>query len=198
MIRLLALTPVILLVLLTSCFSYKEFPVESDYSYSGDFRRYKTFNFLDTRSSGEDSTIQNEIIERAVRARMELQGYEFSERAPRLLISYKIFYDSLDFTGYEQPELELFVKYENYVEQDMNPVDYKLKQGTLLVLMYDRELKKSIWQGYASGVFGAGFYQDKRVLQGAVRSIFDKYRVFAEDFYKRQIRKKKKNKVSFR
>ena len=59
---------------------------------------------------------------------------------------------------------------------------YNLRQGTLLVLMYDRERKKSIWQGYASGVFGDSFYSDKRYLQGAVRSIFDQYKVFAEGF----------------
>lgn len=161
---------------------YKEFPVESDYSFEGEFRRYKTFNFLDTRSSGSDSSLQNEIIENSIRARMELQGYEYTTRDPRLLVSYKIFYDSLFFTGYDQPDIELFIEYEENIDQEMDPVKYNLRQGTLLVLMYDRERKKSIWQGYASGVFGDSFYSDKRYLQGAVRSIFDQYKVFAEGF----------------
>jgi len=170
------------LLLFASCMGYKEFPVESDYSFEGDFRRYKTFNFLDTRSSGSDSSLQNDIIESAIRARMELQGYEYTTRDPRLLVSYKIFYDSLFFTGYDQPDIELFVEYEENIDQEMDPVKYNLRQGTLLVLMYDRERKKSIWQGYASGVFGDSFYSDKRYLQGAVRSIFDQYKVFAEGF----------------
>ena len=170
------------LLLFASCMGYKEFPVESDYSFEGDFRRYKTFNFLDTRSSGADSSLQNDIIESAIRARMELQGYEYTTRDPRLLVSYKIFYDSLFFTGYDQPDIELFIEYEENIDQEMDPVKYNLRQGTLLVLMYDRERKKSIWQGYASGVFGDSFYSDKRYLQGAVRSIFDQYKVFAEGF----------------
>ena len=179
-----ALSTVALLTLLffASCMGYKEFPVESDYSFEGEFRRYKTFNFLDTRSSGVDSSLQNDIIESAIRARMELQGYEYATRDPRLLVSYKIFYDSLFFTGYDQPDIELFVEYEENIDQEMDPVKYNLRQGTLLVLMYDRERKKSIWQGYASGVFGDSFYSDKRYLQGAVRSIFDQYKVFAEGF----------------
>ncbi len=170
------------LIFLVGCFGYKEFPVESDYSYYGDFRKYKTFNFLDTKSSGEDSSLQNQIIEDAIRARMELQGYQLSSNNPRLLLSYKIFYDSLNFTGYNQPELELFIEYEESIDKEMDPVKYNLRQGTLLVLFYDRERKKSIWQGYASGVFGNQYFNDKRYLQGAVRSIFDQYRVFAEGF----------------
>ncbi len=179
-----AFSTIALLTLLffASCMGYKEFPVESDYSFEGEFRRYKTFNFLDTRSSGADSSLQNDIIESAIRARMELQGYEYTTRDPRLLVSYKIFYDSLFFTGYDQPDIELFIEYEENIDQEMDPVKYNLRQGTLLVLMYDRERKKSIWQGYASGVFGDSFYSDKRYLQGAVRSIFDQYKVFAEGF----------------
>ena len=179
-----AFSTIALLTLLffASCMGYKEFPVESDYSFEGEFRRYKTFNFLDTRSSGADSRLQNDNIESAIRARMELQGYEYTTRDPRLLVSYKIFYDSLFFTGYDQPDIELFIEYEENIDQEMDPVKYNLRQGTLLVLMYDRERKKSIWQGYASGVFGDSFYSDKRYLQGAVRSIFDQYKVFAEGF----------------
>ncbi|MEM8970108.1 MAG: DUF4136 domain-containing protein, partial [Bacteroidota bacterium] len=88
-----AFSTIALLTLLffASCMGYKEFPVESDYSFEGEFRRYKTFNFLDTRSSGADSSLQNDIIESAIRARMELQGYEYTTRDPRLLVSYKIF-----------------------------------------------------------------------------------------------------------
>ena len=170
------------LLFLASCLGYKEFPVESDYSYEGEFRRYKSFNFLDTRSSGADSSIQNQIIEDAIRARMELQGYDFNITDPRLLVSYKIFYDSLLFTGYDQPDLEMFIEYEESIDQEMDPIKYNLRQGTLLVLIYDRERKKSIWQGYASGVFGNQYFNDKRYLQGAVRSIFDQYKVFAEGF----------------
>lgn len=180
--KVLSTVAVLLLLFIVSCMGYKEFPVESDYSFEGEFRRYKTFNFLDTRSSGPDSSLQNDIIESSIRARMELQGYEYSTRDPRLLISYKIFYDSLFFTGYDQPDIELFIEYEENIDQEMDPVKYNLRQGTLLVLMYDRERKKSIWQGYASGVFGDSFYSDKRYLQGAVRSIFDQYKVFAEGF----------------
>ena len=73
---------VLTLIWLASCMGYKEFPVESDYSFEGEFKRYKTFNFLDTKSSGPDSSLQNQVIEDAIRARMELQGYKYSENDP--------------------------------------------------------------------------------------------------------------------
>ena len=119
-----AFSTIALLTLLffASCMGYKEFPVESDYSFEGEFRRYKTFNFLDTRSSGADSSLQNDIIESAIRARMELQGYEYTTRDPRLLVSYTNFFDSLFFTGYDPPDIELFIEYEEDIDQEMDPV----------------------------------------------------------------------------
>jgi hypothetical protein len=37
--------PLIALVLFASCIGYKELPVEYDYSYKGNFKKYRTFRY---------------------------------------------------------------------------------------------------------------------------------------------------------
>jgi hypothetical protein len=51
--------PFIAIVLFTSCLGYKELPVEYDYSYKGNFKRYRTFDLM--KPTGiEDSTMSND------------------------------------------------------------------------------------------------------------------------------------------
>ena len=87
---------------MAGCYSYREYPVEYDYSYRGKFKNYKTFAFL-TNSNGEE-TGTNTAIEKAIQNRMELQGYRFKVDKPNLLVAYMIYFDSLNFRGYDQPD----------------------------------------------------------------------------------------------
>jgi hypothetical protein len=168
--------------LLSGCFNFKEYTVESDYSYYGKFKRYKTFNFLNYTNPKIDSTTSNPVIEDAIKSRLELQGYSLTDRKPNLIVSYKIFYDNFKFQGYNQPEIEEWAEREDEKE-GYDPVKYNLTEGTLLVLLWDNKREKAIWQGYASGLFGNPYSTNNdRYLKRAIRSIFDQYRFFAEDF----------------
>lgn len=169
--------------MLSGCYSYREYPVEYDYSYHGKFKKYKSYAFLSNsaaRESGE-AAVSNEIIEHVIKNRLDVQGYRYRADKPNLLVSYKIYYDSLNFRGYDQPEIENWVKLSKTGE-DYDPHKYDLKKGTLLIQLYDRKQERSVWQGYATGVYGNIYFNNERQLKIAVRSILDRYKFLAEDF----------------
>lgn len=169
------------LLILSGCYSYREYPVEYDYSYHGKFKKYKTFSFLQNANSLEDTSISRDVIEKIITSRLQSQGYRFKDEKPNLLVSYKIYYDSLNFRGYDQPDIESWVKLENE-EEEYSPRKYDLRKGTLLIQLYDRKQERSIWQGYATGVYGNIYFNNERQLKIAVRSILDRYQFLAEDF----------------
>lgn len=171
----------VLLVVMAGCYSYREYPVEYDYSYHGKFKNYKTYAFIN--HSTNDETVSNATIRDAITNRLALQGYRLRDNKPNLLVSYKIYFDSLNFRGYDQPEIEKWVKYEK-TDENYDPHKYDLRKGTLLIQFYDRRQDRAIWQGYATGVYGNIYFDNERQLKIAVRSILDRYQFLAEDFLK--------------
>jgi hypothetical protein len=57
-----------------------------------------------------------------------------------------------------------------------------LRQAHLLIQFYDRRQNRSIWQGYATTMYGSIDFKNNRHLKNAVISILDKYRFWAEGF----------------
>ena len=172
--------PLLLVMVLSSCMGYKELPVEYDYSYRGNFKKYRTFEIM--RPVGMlDSSMMNMVIEKSIISRMRFLGYKQSEHRPHLIIGFKMFTDSLKFNGYNQPDIEEWVKSQNdnlaYDQRKFN-----LKSGTLLIQFYDRRQNRSIWQGYATTVYGGIDFRNNRHLKNAVISILDKYRFWADGF----------------
>lgn len=166
-------------LLLTGCMRYKDYVVESDYSYQGKFKKYRTFNFIRESNNKTDTSYQNLVIENAIKSRMEMQGYRMHTKKPNILVSYRVFQDDLKFKGFNQQDIQQWVKTEKS-DMDYAPVDYDLQQGTLLVILVDNKKQNAIWQGYASGLFGQTYSQSERAIKGAVRSIFDRYQFFVE------------------
>jgi hypothetical protein len=170
----------IVLVCFTGCLGYKEMPVEYDYSYKGNFKKYKTFDIM--RPAGlADSSMINTTIERSILSRMKFLGYKQTDNKPHLLVSFKMFSDSLRFNGYTQPEIEAWVT-SSREDIDYDPKKIQLKSGTLLIQFYDRKQNRSIWQGYSTDLYGTINFSDSRTLRNAVISILDKYRFWAEGF----------------
>jgi hypothetical protein len=168
------------LIFFASCLGYKELPVEYDYSYKGNFKKYRTFDIMKPAGPA-DSTMTNEVIEKSIIARMKFLGYRQNSNKPHLIVGFKMFSDSLKFNGYIQPEIEDWVK--NQTEDiEYDPQKFNLNQGTLLIQFYDRRQNRSIWQGYATTQYGSIDFQNSRHLRNAVISILDKYRFWAEGF----------------
>ena len=173
-------TPLVVGLLFVSCLGYKELPVEYDYSYKGNFKRYRTFDIM--KPAGiVDTTMMNETIEKSIVARMKFLGYRQASNKPHLIVGFKMFNDSLKFNGYIQPDIEEWVRNQ---KEDINydPQKYNLKTGTLLIQFYDRRQNRSIWQGYATTQYGSIDFNNSRHLKNAVISILDKYRFWAEGF----------------
>jgi len=156
-----------------------EYLVESDYSYAGSFKTYKSFDFMTEIGANKDSIDQRGAIQNSIQRRMELQGYKYRTKKPDLLVSYKMFYGDFDFYGYNQPDFENWLVYEND-EEAYDPVTYNMYEGTIIVILWDRKKRRVVWQGYATTMFGNP-YQNEKYIKWAVRSIFDQYRIFGED-----------------
>ncbi len=165
---------------LSSCLGYKELPVEYDYSYKGNFKKYRTFEIM--RPVGiEDTTMINAVIEKSIISRMKFLGYKQTDNRPHLIVGFKMYGDSLRFNGYEQPDIEEWVKSQKEdIEYDSKKLN--LKTGTLLIQFFDRRQNRSIWQGYATTLYGSINFHNERHLRNAVISILDKYRFMAEGF----------------
>lgn len=176
-----SLFAVALLLAFGSCMNESRFLVEYDYSYKGNFKRYNSFCFVDNGAGDRDSSMSNPIIEEAVRKQLELHGYRFNKRRPSLLVSYKVFSDDLRFQGFNQPEIENWIATE---EEDVkyDPIKYSMVRGTLVVQLLDAKKHQTVWQGYASGIYNDQTLTSDRYLRRAVRSIFDKYRLFADGY----------------
>jgi hypothetical protein len=92
-----------------------------------------------------------------------------------------MFYDSLRFHGYNQPDIEEWVRSQNE-NLTYEAKNFNLSTGTLLIQFYDRRQNRSIWQGYATTMYGSIDFNNNRHLRNAVISILDKYRFWAEGF----------------
>jgi len=168
------------LIILAGCLGYKELPVEYDYSYKGQFKKYRSFEIMKPAGIADPSMV-NDQIETAIISRMKFLGYRQTDNKPHLLISFKMYEDSLRFNGYNQPEIEEWIKsQDSNLNYDRKKLD--LKTGTLLIQFYDRRQNRSVWQGYATTLYGQIDYNNQRHLRNAVISILDKYRFWAEGF----------------
>jgi hypothetical protein len=167
-----------------SCFGSRDYIVESDYSYAGDFKRYKTFSFIHQQRFDLDSLIPEDIIMKTIANRLAILGYRQTEQKPNLLIAFRMYYDDFDFTGWNQPEFELWLKEKGYVKEEFEEIKYRLKEGTLIILLVDRKSNRTVWQGYNSGLIDINTLENERFIKGSVRLIFDKYRVFADGYLK--------------
>lgn len=174
----------LLLLVLCSCIGYKELPVEYDYSYRGNFKKYRTYDMMKPIGV-KDSSMINESIEKSITSRMKFLGYKKTATRPHLIISYKMYHDSLKFNGYIQPDIEAWVRTR---KENLNydKKKYNLKTGTLLIQFYDRRQNRSIWQGYATALYGDIDFANQRHLRNAVISILDKYRFWADGFLEQQ------------
>jgi len=96
-----------IILFLSACTSEREFIISSDYSYDGNFRKYKTFDFMNNTSV--DSLFNEELVERTIIRRLNAQGYDQQSRKPDLVITYSIFRDDFYFSGFDQPNFNTWV-----------------------------------------------------------------------------------------
>ncbi|MFT5641319.1 MAG: hypothetical protein ACI9A7_001423 [Cyclobacteriaceae bacterium] len=179
----------ILALILSSCIAEREFIIDYDYSYRGDFSNYRTFSFMTPKDTINFNGISDRMIKGEIVKRMKTQGYKPKDKRPDILISYRVYGDNMAFKGYKQLDLDSWnklygslddneedpetVRAANYDEREL-----KLNDGTLLIVFIDRRTNSVIWQGYASGLFNESsfFVKDAKY---AVRTVLNQYRLLA-------------------
>ena len=189
------------------CVTMEEYVVDYDYSYKGKFGKYRTYDFAS--KSDLEFTAYDELIEGAIQTRLGTQGYRNSQKKPNLLVLYKVYFEDFYMNAYDQPELENWVKDVQLMKKDDLEVDLSLdeltdeeleeeeqikiprdynsfkcdlREGTLYIVLFDRRSRQSVWQGYASGLFGNENFNNKKSIKKAVASILDEYQVLAKGF----------------
>ena len=74
----------------------------------------------------------------------------------------------------------------NETFESYDPFTCQLNEGALHITFYDRKLRRTVWQGYASGFFGNEAFDNQRYVGRTVSKILDQYRVLAEGFDRQQ------------
>ena len=188
------------IIFLGSCLSQKDFITDSDYSYGGKFKKYRTYNFMN--SPENDTLFHREILEKTIASRMGAQGYFRQPKKPDLLVMYKIFYSDFSLRGYNQPHFESWVYNEappeeverktpskddffddeEVIGEEYRVSNYDMNDGTLLVVFFDRKKKQTVWQGYASGVFSRKNKDSRKNIKVATSKIFNEFRLIADGY----------------
>ena len=177
-------------LLLAGCMTTREARVESDYSYRGNFRHYRTYNFVTGSDLTADSSRLGQSLREAIQQRLLAQGYRLNRRRPDMLVNFRVYQGDMNFHGFVQEDLSQWIK-RNIEESDDTPSDARqgyqpvrllLAEGTLLLTLIDVKTNRAVWNGYASGVTVPEGPMGEVILRRSVRSILDRYRVFTEEF----------------
>ena len=175
---------------LAGCMTTREARVESDYSYRGNFRHYRTYDFVTGTGLTADSSILGQSLREAIQQRLLAQGYRINHRRPDILVNFRVYQGDMNFHGFVQEDLSQWIK-RNIEESDdtppedrrgYQPVRLLLAEGTLLLTLIDVKSNRAVWNGYASGVSVPEGPMGEIVLRRSVRSILDRYRIFTEEF----------------
>jgi hypothetical protein len=149
----------------SGCFSQKDYVTEYDYNYQGSFKKYKTFAFVE--SNEIDSSLASPVLNATIGARLGSQGFREQDEKPDLLVSYKIFTDSIKYRGYVQPEFDYWLNRrgttyrdnegelarEQEKDETYNQVKYNENDGMLVIYVIDSKQGNTIWQGYTATKF---------------------------------------------
>jgi len=155
----------LILAISSGCFSQKDYVTEYDYNYQGSFKKYKTFAFVE--SNEFDSSLVSPVLNATIGARLGSQGFKEQDEKPDLLVSYKIFTDSIKYRGYVQPEFDYWLNRrgttyrdnegelarEQEKDETYNQVKYNENDGMLVIYVIDSKQGNTIWQGYTATKF---------------------------------------------
>ena len=178
------------LTLLSGCLTSREARVEANYSYRGRFRHYRTYGFLGGEGLMADSTRLAQSLRDAIRQRLRMQGYRLARRNPDIMVNVRVFEGDMRFPGFIQEDLNSFVKHNEAEDEETPdtqrhnyvPKNLLLLDGTLMVTLIDAHTDNAVWNGYASGVTVPEGARGEYELVRSVRSIFDRYRIFTENY----------------
>ncbi|PRY85474.1 DUF4136 domain-containing protein [Mongoliibacter ruber] len=188
-----ALTLLSFLFILSGCLSQKDYIAEYDFNYSGNFKKYKTFGFVE--HPFPDTTFFNITIENTISNRLDAQGFRAQDDKPDLLINYKIFSDSIKYRGYQQPNFDYWLsrrasQFEVTEEEERenrerdenyNSVKYLQNTGMLVIYVIDNKRGSTIWQGYTPADFDFMSPEINTELTRATYRVMDQFKLLTRN-----------------
>ena len=181
-----------ILLIMTGCFSQKDFIAEYDFNYSANFKKYKTFGFIDN-PEGDDEEFVN-IIKRTISNRLGSQGFRLQDDKPDLLVNYKVFKEEVKYRGYEQPNFDYWLQRKGAFvteeddelrpedkekDENYNNVKYSQNNGMLVIFVIDNKKGNTIWQGYTPAAFDLLSPDLSSDLTRATYKVMDQFRVLS-------------------
>jgi hypothetical protein len=177
----------------SACLSQKDYIAESDFNYAGNFKRYKTFGFVN--SPFPDTTSHHLAIEKTITNRLGSQGYKLQSEKPDILINYKVFTDEVKYRGYEQPDFDYWgqrrsADYEMTEEEERknrerdenyNQVKFTENNGMLVIFVIDNKRGNTIWQGYTAASFDFFSPEVNSELTKATYRVMDQFRILTRN-----------------
>ena len=105
---------------LSACMTTREARIDSDYSYRGNFRRYRTFDFVTGTGLTSDTSRLGQSVREAIRQRLQVQGYRQARRRPDMLVNFRVYEGDMNFHGFVQEDLSQWIKH-NIEENEDTP-----------------------------------------------------------------------------
>ncbi|WP_306413710.1 DUF4136 domain-containing protein [Cecembia lonarensis] len=173
--------------------SQKDYVAEYDFAYTGNFKRYKTFNFVGNNDQN-DSIVFYQTIENTITNRLGSQGFKKDEEKPDILINYAIFNDRVRYRGYDQPNFDYWLDRRSEAtdmeklneaearerDETYNSVRFLENNGMLVVFVIDNKRGNTIWQGYAPASFDFLSPEIHTDLTRATYRVMDQFRVLSK------------------
>ncbi|MGY6557970.1 MAG: DUF4136 domain-containing protein [Nitritalea sp.] len=190
----------IILLLFSSCASQKDFIAEYDFDYSGKFKRYKTFGFVE--NTHPDSLVFYQVIRNTITTRLNSQGFRFNPDKPDILVNYKLFTDQVKYRGYDQPHFDWWLQRRglesleepDYLSEDTEKgftpqekdenyqrVRYVENPGLLVVFVIDNRRGQTVWQGYTAAAFDQRDETFTTDLTRATYRVMDQFRLITRN-----------------
>ncbi|WP_339877803.1 DUF4136 domain-containing protein [uncultured Algoriphagus sp.] len=179
----------LLIFICVGCFSSKDYVTDYDYNYQASFKKYKTFAFV--VPTEKDTSMITPVLSATIGARLGSQGFREQETKPDLLVSYKIFMDSIRYRGYVQPEFDYYLQRVSNVpekedgeldkeqekDETYNHVRYSQNQGMLVIYVIDSKRGNTIWQGYTAANFNSSDPNFQSDITRAAYRVMNEFKV---------------------
>jgi hypothetical protein len=182
-----------LAILFSACLSQKDYIADYDFNYAGNFKRYKTYGFVN--NPFPDSTSYHLAIEKTIANRLGSQGFKLQDEKPDILINYKVFLDEVKYRGYEQPDFDYWVERRSDIEEkteeeekkdrekdeNYNQVKFTENKGMLVIFVIDNKRGNTIWQGYTPASFDFYSPEVNTELTKATYRVMDQFKVLTRN-----------------
>lgn len=143
---------------------------------------YKTYGFYEFTAAGDTSSatfqLRVEILKNAIKAEMNVRGYQFVSTRPDLLINIGILVKQqiqTRQTNWQNDGRLTYIGQRNYTWKSEEVEVGRYREGTLTLHIVETARNKMIWQGSMSGIVPDKPDTKNNAAGKAMKKLFEKY-----------------------